>query len=434
MTIEESGARIARVQQRYNAFAQIAAPGDAATVAGPLAGVDVSVKDIVDVAGLPTRWGSRLLEKAPPAASDAAAVARLRAAGARIVAKTTTTEFAHSPLGESPLSGRTLNPWNPAYTCGGSSSGAGVAVATGATPLSLATDAGCSTRLPASLAGVWGLKATLGRIPHEKLPESFATIVHLGIIAASVDLVTRGLSVMAGPQPNDPMSLGHPPFELTPKSPGFQGARVLLWRTAGNQMIDDEVRVMLDATATDLRRLGAEVVEADYPLANPQDCWAPLQQVGWAGRFGNLSEAERGLLSPSMRAGIDAGLAISGRQLNGALIQRTGFFRSIQAVLADVDFILTPCASAPALAADHAIDAPLVIAGREMGEIRREWLPYLSLFDLSGHPALAMPAAHDSNGVPMGVQLVGRWGGEGRLLAAAAQWEAARDWPCLADF
>jgi hypothetical protein len=103
-----------------------------------------------------------------------------------------------------------------------------------------------------------------------------------------------------------------------------------------------------------------------------------------------------------MRAGIDAGLAISGRQLNGALIQRTGFFRSIQAVLADVDFILTPCASAPALAADHAIDAPLVIAGREMGEIRREWLPYLSLFDLSGHPALAMPAVSSSSGAGAG--------------------------------
>lgn len=434
MTIEEADARIAHVQQRYNVFAQIgnpAAPGLQGS--GPLAGIDVSVKDILDVGGMPTRWGSKLLEETPPAASDAAAVVRLRAAGARIVAKTTTTEFAHSPLGDSPLTGRTLNPWNPAFTCGGSSSGAGVAVATGATPLSLATDAGCSTRLPASLAGVWGLKPTLGRMPHERLPEGFATIVHLGIVAASVDLLTRGLAAMAGPDANDPMSLGHPPFAAQPGSPGLQDSRVLLWRTAGNEAIDEEVHALLDDVAADVTRLGATVVEADYPLANPQDCWAVLQQVGWGGRFGGLSEAERARLSPSMLAGIDAGLAISGRQLNAALIQRTGYFRSIQAVLADVDFILTPCASAPALPVDHAIDAPLLIGGREMGEIRRAWLPYLSLFDLSGHPALAMPAGRDSNGVPMGVQLVGRWGGEARLLAAAAQWEATRNWPSFAD-
>ena len=150
---------------------------------GPLAGVPVSVKDILDVAGMPTRWGSPLMAEAAPAKADIAAVARLRAAGGVVIGKTTTTEFAHpcSAPRRSPAS--TRNPWAPALTCGGSSAGAGVSVATGSVPLALATDAGCSTRLPAACTGIYGLKATLGAAPHDRVPEAFANFIHLGLLA-----------------------------------------------------------------------------------------------------------------------------------------------------------------------------------------------------------------------------------------------------------
>ena len=188
--------RVHVLQERLNAFAAIDDEGANARAAeladaiacgkdtGPLAGVPVCVKDILDVAGLPTRWGSRLMAQAPPAKSDIAAVARLRAAGAVVIGKTTTTEFAHSPLGFSPLTGLTRNPWAPGLTCGGSSAGAGVAVATGLSSLSLATDAGCSTRLPAACTGIFGIKPTLGTAPHDRVPEAFANFIHLGITGA----------------------------------------------------------------------------------------------------------------------------------------------------------------------------------------------------------------------------------------------------------
>jgi aspartyl-tRNA(Asn)/glutamyl-tRNA(Gln) amidotransferase subunit A len=147
---------------------------------------------------------------AKPAAADIAAVACLRAAGAIIIGKTTTTEFAHSPLGTSPLTGVTRNPWAPELTCGGSSAGAGVAVAAGLTPIALATDAGCSTRLPAACTGIYGLKPTLGRIPHDRVPEAFGNFIHLGLLAAHVGDLALALDAVAGPHRSDPHSLQHP--------------------------------------------------------------------------------------------------------------------------------------------------------------------------------------------------------------------------------
>ena len=194
------------------------------------------------------RAGARLLmADAPPAKADVAAVARLRAAGAVVIGKTTTTEFAHSLLGVSPLTGLTRNPWAPALTCGGSSAGAGVSVATGVAPLALATDAGCSTRLPAACTGVYGLKPTLGAAPHDRVPEAFANFIHLGLLAGSVRDLARGLDAIAGPYAGDPYSLMRPPPNASAglDQPVLAGARVLLWMTTGNARVAAE---MADAT------------------------------------------------------------------------------------------------------------------------------------------------------------------------------------------
>lgn len=430
---EGFAARITDVQRRYNAFAwtdgaPVPRHGD-----GPLSNVTVSVKDIIDIAGLPTRWGSRLLADASPAARDAIAVSRLRAAGATIAAKTTTTEFAHSPLGYAPLTGMTINPWNPARTCGGSSSGAGVAVATGATPVSLTTDAGCSTRLPAALTGTFGLKPTLGRMPHDQLPEGFANIVHLGLIADSIDLLERALAAASGAHDDDPFSQARPAYSRDDSDAGWSGRHVLLWLRAGNEQIDDEVRAQMNDAANHARALGATVTTADYPLDNPDPCWAAIQRANWAGRFASLDASKRPLLSPSMLAGIDAGLALSAADLNQALVKRTAFFRAIQKAFGDYDFILTPCLAAPAVAADHPVNAILEVSGRPAGTLRRAWFPYLSLFDLSGHPALALPCGIDRHGVPMGIQLVAPWWKENRLLAAGRAWESSKPRPTLPD-
>lgn len=425
------------VQSEFNPFAEIDAVGAhrAAEIldagreghTGPLVGMAVSVKDILDVAGLPTRWGSELFRNAAPAKADLAAVARLRAAGAIILAKTTTSEFAHAPLGHSPLTGLTRNPWNREVTSGGSSSGAGIAVATGATPIALATDAGCSTRLPAACTATFGLKPTLGLVPHDKVPEGFANFIHLGLLAKTAAGLAAALPIVSGAHPLDPQSLGRN-APMRPKGDVLDGARIVVWRTAGNRMVSAEIDMALDKAISVLRGLGAKVVLEDYPFQNPDPTWSILQQANWAARFANLGESERALLSPSLAAGIDLGLAASGLDLQRALIRRTAVFREIQSVFLDrADFIMTPAFSARPVAAGHGVDEPLVIDGVELGNLRSEWLPYLSLFDLSGHPAIAMPSGLTEDGVPLGMQLVAPWHHDHALLAAASAFEAA--WP-----
>ncbi|HEY7242975.1 MAG TPA: amidase family protein [Xanthobacteraceae bacterium] len=436
-TVRASLQRAHALQERLNAFAVLDDEGSnarateiAAAIArgdapGPLAGVPVSVKDILDVAGLPTRWGSLLMAQAAPAKSDIAAVARLRAAGAVVIGKTTTTEFAHSPLGFSPLTGLTRNPWAPELTCGGSSAGAGVAAAAGLCTLCLATDAGCSTRLPAACTGVFGVKPTLGTAPHDRVPEAFANFIHLGLLAREVNDLAIGLDVIAGASAVDPHSLTRqkPNAVAALAQSTIAGARVLLWMRTGNRHVADEIIAATHRAAGLLATLGARVTEEICPLENPDPVWRVLQQSNWAARFAALEADDRAKLSSTLNAGIDAGLAYRGLDLQRALIKRTGLFRAVQGVFQSFDFILTPCVSAPPVAAEHDLAAPLIVDGREAGDLRTEWTPYLSLFDLTGHPAITMPAGLCENGAPLGVQLVAPWAHDAALLAAAAAYE-----------
>ena len=430
-TVDAALARAQAAQAGYNCFAALYGAGASAAAAdmdarmavgetpGPLAGVPIAVKDILDCAGLPTRWGSQLFAEAAPAASDIAAVARLRAAGAIVIGKTTTTEFAHSPLGFSPLTGLTLNPFAAGLTCGGSSSGAGTSVALGVTPVTLATDAGCSSRLPAAATGTYGFKPTLGLVPHERVPDAFGSFIHLGLIGRSVADIAATLPVVAGPSPADPWSLRAPPLAAT--GGGLEGARVLLWMRAGNGRVAREVEAATRAAVRMLERLGANVAEEDYALAAPDPIWSTLQQTNWALRFATTSAEDFARLSPALRAGIEAARGFTALDLMRAQVARAQLFRGVQAKFAQYDFILTPCLSAPLVAADFDLSAPLVIDGEAVGPLRAEWTSALSLFDLSGHPALALPVGLAENGGPLGVQLVGRWNHDMALLAAAAQ-------------
>ncbi len=206
---------------------------------GPLAGVPVSVKDILNTKGVRTVWGSRLMENNVPA-EDAVAVKRLKDAGAVIIGKTTTPEFAYKLLTDSPISGITRNPWNAELTPGGSSGGSAVAVAAGMGPLSLATDAGASTRLPAACCGILGLKPTLGRVPHSQVPDAFNNFIHLGVMARTVADCELMLEAIAGPHPSDPYSL----FSPQRKS---ERLRIERHPLLGNTLLDDEVLEQCEA-------------------------------------------------------------------------------------------------------------------------------------------------------------------------------------------
>ncbi|SMF48791.1 aspartyl-tRNA(Asn)/glutamyl-tRNA(Gln) amidotransferase subunit A [Tistlia consotensis] len=407
---------------------------------GPLHGVPVSVKDILNVAGLPTRWGSRTLAEAAPAPADSLGVARLRAAGAIVLGKTTTSEFAHSMMGRSPLTGTTRNPWDAAVTCGGSSAGAGVSVAAGLSTLALATDAGCSVRLPAACTGVVGLKPTLGLVPHNGVPEGFANFIHLGLMARSVAEVALFLDVVAGPQRDDPHSLAVPaPRALAAVEAGgdLAGRRLLCRPRMGNRRLSAEMTAVLDEAVERFRALGAEVVVDESEIDNPEPVWRILQQSNWAQRLGARIGELEGRIDDSLVAGVREGLGYSGPELQRALYARTAIFRAYQAWFDDFDLLLTPVMARRSLDADHPVLAPVEIDGEAVGDMRREWTPYLNAFDLSGHPAISLPAGRLDGRLPVGIQLVGRWYADGELLRAAAAYEGlldwTRDWPPVAD-
>jgi aspartyl-tRNA(Asn)/glutamyl-tRNA(Gln) amidotransferase subunit A len=426
--IEDCLEQIDKLQPKLNAFVTVSADEARAQAAdidraraagkklGPLAGVPVSVKDILNTKGVRTAWGSRLMESNVPA-EDAVAVKRLKDAGAVIIGKTTTPEFAYKLLTDSPISGITRNPWNAELTPGGSSGGSAVAVAAGMGPLSLATDAGASTRLPAACCGILGLKPTLGRVPHNQVPDAFNSFIHLGVMARTVDDCELMLAAIAGPHPSDPYSL----FSEKRKSEQLR----IEWRPLlGNTLLDDEVRSLCEEAL----KVFTDVRTVDEPFDNAEAPWRVLQQSNWAARyFAKLGEVES-KIEPGFAAGIRAGGAYTGQQLLAATVKRTEYFRKVQGWFERCDLVATPTMSRPPLSATHAVDQPITVNGKPAGDMRVAWAPYLNVFNLTGHPALSVPAGFTREGLPVGLQLVARWHAEADLFAAARMVEKARPW------
>lgn len=436
--------RCERSQATLNAFAMIDREGALASARaidaqqkagaplGPLAGMPVSVKDILNVAGQPTAWGSLLMKDAAPAGADAIAVARLRKSGAIVVGKSTTTEFAHTMMGYSPLTGLTINPWNHDVTCGGSSCGGGVSVAAGLVRIALTTDAGASTRLPAACTGVLGLKPTLGRVPHDLVPEGFANFIHLGAITRTVADMALALQAMAGPAPNDPHSLSVQPLDLSPitkPADSLAGKRIGLLMRVGNARVSRAKEASMRRTADGLTALGASVAELAWTIDNPEPTWRILQQSNWAARLGRDLPKIEDKIEASLRDGVQTALSYSGQDLQGALNRRTAIFRHVQGLFGNHDFLLTPVMSRAPLNARHKPLDPIDIDGEIVGDMRREWTPYLNLFDLTGHPAISVPAGLSDDGLPLAFQLVAPWYEEAKLLAAVALYEQTHPWP-----
>ena len=434
--------RIEASQARLNSFAYVAreqALGAADKLdaergqrpPGLLDAVPVSVKDIINTSDMPTQWGSALMQgQTPPA--DAVAVQRLRAAGALIAGKTTTSEFAYKLLTDSLSNGVTRNPWNTDYTPGGSSGGAAASVAAGLTEFALATDAGASTRLPAACCGILGLKPTLGVIPHNQVPDGFNNFIHIGLMSRRARTMALFLDVLAGPHPSDPHSLGLARPEACaalqqPLNPA--GLRIGWLALAGNKMVHPDVEQACQQALGKLRDAGAQVEVLEVKLDNPGLPWRALQQANWAGRwFGKLEEI-RAKIDPGFAAGIAEGGATTGLQLMAAIQKRTEIFRMVQGWFGKFDLIATPTMSAPPVLASHQVDEPLVINGSALGDLREEWIPYLNLFNLSSHPAISIPAGLSSQGLPLGIQFAAPWYADAQLLRLAAWLEQHHPWP-----
>jgi aspartyl-tRNA(Asn)/glutamyl-tRNA(Gln) amidotransferase subunit A len=434
--------RIERSQPTLNAFITICA--DAARTAakaaeaavmrgdalGALHGVPYAAKDLVNTAGVRTTFGSVAFEDNVPAA-DSVAVARLKGAGAILVGKTTTPEFGHKCFTDSPLFGRTANPWDVSRTCGGSSGGAAAAVAAGLGPIGIGTDGGGSSRIPAACCGVVGFKQTLGLVPHDLTPDGFGNQSHITPMTRTVGDTALMLRAMSGPHPCDPHSLGLavPDFVAGAKPDGdLKGLRIAWRPLLGNAKVSDEVRAACEKALTAFTEMGAVVEEVANDFATTEPIWLILTQSFWNARFRRYVAQYGNRMSDTLTRQMDRGAGHSAVALQEAMFERTRIYREIQAWFPRHDLVATPTLSRTALPIGHDFFAPIEIDGELTDTVRNAWYPYTLPFNLSGNPAVTLPCGFGADGLPIGLQLIGPHLGDAALLRAAALFEAARPW------
>lgn len=434
--LEDVLARIAEHNPKFNAIVTLDEAGARATARastarfsagaplGPLDGVPLTVKDNIAVAGMRATWGSRLFADHVPT-MDELPIARLRAAGAVILGKTNTPEFAMVGHTDNLVFGLTRNPWDTTRSAGGSSGGAVAAVAAGFGPLAIGTDGGGSIRRPASHTGLVGLKPSRGRVPRaDGLPAIFLDYEVAGPMARTVEDVALAMQVMSPPHPRDAASAAFAklPFAVPADSPR---CRILHIVTFGDAPVDTEITQRTDEAAEALRALGHTVDKAQrFDIPNEVNArWMSLSQAGLAEMLEHRT-GWRDLLTPTAIANADAGRALPATALFDLLRLVDEMKSRLGEVFADYDLLLTPAAAALPWPAEQT--HPTHIAGREVGP--RGHALFTGFVNAAGLPAIVLPCTPSDSGLPNGVQLIGRWGEDGALCAVAKGYEQARPW------
>lgn len=373
---------------------------------GPLHGIAVGVKDLIDVAGLPSRCGSNVRRDVPPAAVDAPVVARLRAAGAVVVAKLHTQEFAHGPTGDVAATGPARNPHDPTRITGGSSSGSAAAVAAGHLPLALGTDTGCSVRTPAALCGVVGLKPAYGALPTDGVFPLAESLDHVGALAADVAGTALAWSVLGGREPGAP----------TPVA----GLRVGVPVDDYWQPADPAIAPWPDAAVRALAAAGARVVPVRTPMIEELVAAYPLivGNEAYATHCRTLAERPEDY-QPLIRERLLGFADRPAREYIEAQRTRRRLVPAFRAAVADVDVLV--------LATTRLRATPIGAASVEVGgrsvDVRPALLALNSPFNLTGWPAVSIPAPVD--GLPVGLLVVGVGIDEHGVLDVAAAVERA---------
>ncbi|MFE7302890.1 amidase [Streptomyces sp. NPDC057579] len=383
--------------------------------AGPVDGVPVTVKDLLLTRGTPTLRGSRTV-RAEGATwdEDAPAVARLRESGAVFVGKTTTPEFGWKGVTDSPRHGVTGNPYDPGRTSGGSSGGSAAAVALGAGPLSLGTDGGGSVRIPASFCGIFGLKATYGRVP--LYPASpFGTLAHVGPLARDAADAALLMDVICGPDWRDWSQAEPPSGSFREALAGkVSGLRVAYSPSLGWDVpVAPEVAAAVRRAVDTLAGLGADVEEIDPGVADPVEAFHTLWFSGAARVVQPLGAADRELLDPGLREVCEQGARYSALDYLAAVDVRMALGRAMGRFHSVYDLLVTPTEPLTAFAAGAEVP-PGSGHARWTG-----WTPFTYPFNLTQQPAATVPCGVDGDGLPIGVQLVGARHADALVLRTA---------------
>jgi Asp-tRNA(Asn)/Glu-tRNA(Gln) amidotransferase A subunit family amidase len=409
-------ARIEALNPRVNAFCLVTedlarAAAREAEIAvmkreplGALHGVPVSLKDVLYTRGVRTTGGSRLFADLVPEA-DNVAVGRLKAAGAIILGKTNTSEFGHKALTDNPLFGVTRNPWDPTRTPGGSSGGAAAAVASGLGPVALGTDGGGSVRIPAGFCGLVGVKPSFGRVPQTPGFPGWDHIGTTGPLARTVRDAAAVLDVIAGGDDRDRTSL--------PREPG---SYLQAW--------DERVLEICGNAAAEFEGLGCHVEVVNPGWESPEEAFATIVAAQFYAAWADALPAREAELDASLVRFIRRGGAVTAREYLTAMANVSAYWQEVHIFLERFDLLLTPTAAVPPFPLGAGV--PREIAGQEVS--RLGWMPFTYPFNLTGQPAASVPAGWTEDGVPVGLQIVGRRHADRTVLAAAAAFEAACPW------
>ena len=427
-------AQIERVNPRVNAIVTLTAEralDDAAgkdtalargDAPGPLFVLPIAHKDLVPTKGIRTTLGSPIYRDHVPTV-DGLIIERLRAAGAVTLGKTNTPEFGAGSQTFNEVFGRTLNPYDVTKTCGGSSGGAAVALACGMVPIADGSDTGGSLRNPAAFCNVVGLRTAPGRVPAWPREAAWSSLSVQGPMARTVADAALLLSAMAGPDPRSPIAITQPgEMFRRPLERDFRGVRVAWSRDLGGLPIDRRVTAALEPQRKAFETLGCVVEDGEPDLSDAREIFQALRALSFVMRFGPLLAEHRHQIKDTVIWNTEQGLKLTARELGEAEVKRTALYHRVRQFMERHEFLVLPATQVP----------PFDVTQPYVTEIERvqlptyiDWMRACSDITVTGLPAISVPGGFTPDGLPVGVQIVGRHQDEWGVLQLAHAFEQA---------
>lgn len=417
-----------RARKQAEAADEAVARGDAL---GPLHGVPYSLKDLTLTRGIRTTFGSLLKADNVPD-TDSLIAERMADSGGVLLGKTNTPEHGIKGVTDNKLFGATRNPWDPSRTPGGSSGGAGAAVASGMGPLAEASDFAGSIRIPASFSGVVGFKPSAGRVPRALSPMITHPVMSCnGPITRTVADAALMLQVLAGPDARDPHSLADGPHDFPAVVAGdldLTGMRIGYSPDLGFVPVDPTVRAICAEAVAVFEQLGCDVTTIDVDYSDSLEPYMLFNANQRAALINDDYPTRKDDMDPLMGWRVELSTAKNAIDVGLAEMAQAAVYQRTRALFEVYDFIVTPATPVPPF--EIGIDFPAEIDGTAIHN-QCEQLGLTFVFNMTGHPAVSVPAGWTAGGLPIGLQIVGPWRDDARVLKAAAAYEQAKPWSHL---
>ncbi len=389
---------------------------------GPFSGLPIAIKDVIPTKGVRTTWGSLIYKDHVPT-EDHIMAERLKAAGAILIGKTNTPEFGAGSQTFNEVFGATRNPYDLSKTCGGSSGGAAVAVACGMLPFADGGDFAASLRNPGNFCNVIGFRPSTGRVPAYPHPYPWSNQSELGPVARTVSDAAFLLSVQAGPDRRAPTSITEPGSLFNkPLGRNFRKTRVAWSRDMGGLPMDPRVNQVLEPQLEAFRDLGCIVEQAEPDFSGATEAFETLRGLTYLHRGGKLLKEHRDKLKDTVIWNTEQGLKRSAGDINQAEALRTALYHRMRQFLEKYDFLLCPVNQVPPFSVEEPY--PTEIAGVKMTSYL-DWMKSCYYITITSHPAISVPAGFTAEGLPVGMQIVGRYRDDFGVLQLAHAFEQA---------